>query len=469
MKPKKLLFGILFVLPFIIGTAGYLYSGLSLSDSTYASFVLYAVNPVNDNVNLLIIIARWTAPAALAGGFLAAIGAAWKRLRDRLTLLFPDTVRLCGDSPRIETLKGTLRHTVDESGGVRRSRRPCLIDFRDERESFAFFRRNEKKLKGRTVLIFSDSVDMFRCDSDAFRIFNPTEMIARDYWISHPLPVTKGTPPELTVVLVGSDKLCEKLLVNAVLNNVFDREQKVTYHVFGKLPLFRSVHSDLKFMTGDGIVFHDEPWRGSPDLLRDADRVVFTQSPTAEELAELKEFSKNSPVEVDCRVTDEEFVRLVGWSALRAFGNEADVMTLANITSSDVYDAAKRLNYSYACKYGAADQSGSPEAIEKEWEELDGFTRHSNIAAVDYHRIRRIISPESCVEPNAAAGELEHIRWCRFHYLYHWEYGANEAGKKDPVRKLHPCLVEYDKLKDGDKVKDIDSIRVLAEVFKNIP
>lgn len=61
--------------------------------------------------------------------------------------------------------------------------------------------------------------------------------------------------------------------------------------------------------------------------------------------------------------------------------------------------------------------------------------------------------------------ELEHIRWCRYHYLNNWRFGRPENGKaKDPVRRLYAMLIPYDELSEGEKEKDRENIRVLLSI-----
>lgn len=50
--------------------------------------------------------------------------------------------------------------------------------------------------------------------------------------------------------------------------------------------------------------------------------------------------------------------------------------------------------------------------------------------------------------------ELEHIRWCRFYYMYNWKYGA----VKDWSCRTHPSLVPYSELSRNDKDKDKENV-----------
>ena len=46
--------------------------------------------------------------------------------------------------------------------------------------------------------------------------------------------------------------------------------------------------------------------------------------------------------------------------------------------------------------------------------------------------------------------EQLHESWCRYKIEDGWKYGAT----KDPVAKLHPCLVPYSKLPESQRIKD---------------
>lgn len=120
----------------------------------------------------------------------------------------------------------------------------------------------------------------------------------------------------------------------------------------------------------------------------------------------------------------------------------------------------------------------------RDWGEMDPFTRRSNyaVAAHDRQKARLL---ESCgIEARLLAShgieagndpdlnsireaymrldeavrdelqKIEHIRWCRFHYLEGWDYGS---GPKDPQARTHPDLLPYEELGDRDRSKNADS------------
>ena len=105
-----------------------------------------------------------------------------------------------------------------------------------------------------------------------------------------------------------------------------------------------------------------------------------------------------------------------------------------------------------------------------QWRKLNGFTKGSNIASVDYHNIRRQILKKAKEQgisyTNDELGMMEHIRWCRFHYINHWKYGIPDNGKaKDATKRIHICLVPYDELSEIDKKKDYDAVELLLELM----
>lgn len=62
--------------------------------------------------------------------------------------------------------------------------------------------------------------------------------------------------------------------------------------------------------------------------------------------------------------------------------------------------------------------------------------------------------------------EMEHIRWARYHIYYGWSYAE---GKKDKVKKTHPDLVKFEKLKKGERQKDsIFNSRIKKLIEKNL-
>ena len=61
--------------------------------------------------------------------------------------------------------------------------------------------------------------------------------------------------------------------------------------------------------------------------------------------------------------------------------------------------------------------------------------------------------------------QLEHIRWCRYHYLNNWQQGMPKNGKhKDKKRRIHKDLVPYEELSEADREKDREKVSLLLSM-----
>ena len=111
--------------------------------------------------------------------------------------------------------------------------------------------------------------------------------------------------------------------------------------------------------------------------------------------------------------------------------------------------------------------------LERQWLALDTFSRYSNISASDYHSVQlKMIAAQGWGEPLESSqiellANLEHIRWCRYHYLNNWTYGSPENGKnKDMDRRIHMCLRPYESLADEEREKDRMNVSLLLQLDK---
>lgn len=73
------------------------------------------------------------------------------------------------------------------------------------------------------------------------------------------------------------------------------------------------------------------------------------------------------------------------------------------------------------------------------WENAPKWQKESIINGVKYHLENPSISPE-----------MAHKNWLREKEKLGWKYGEI----KDPIKKEHPCMVEYFKLPKEQKAKD---------------
>ncbi len=270
-------------------------------------------------------------------------------------------------------------------------------------------------------------------------------------------------PEERTVCLIGGGRYGEKLLERALLTNVFERDRRVAYHVFGDYADFRRNHFALEAIlhsgdhaVGNDFLYFHESWNSDPALLARADRIILCGE--SEEAA----FGQLSLLRTFFAVSGKVFIRSAREAAgARAFGMAEELFTAELVMHTLLDRAAVEMNEVYR---RSAENAPS-------WRELSGFLRQSNIAASDHlltkvrmllpERDVRALTGEVCEEAyrvyatrrESRAGEyreIEHRRWMRFYQMNNWSY----APRRDNAGRKHPLLVAYEALSPEEQAKD---------------
>lgn len=459
---------LLFAVPLALGTMGFLQAGEKEADALFFALCMYGLNIQEPSPNLWVEAARWTAPLATAGGVLMLFSSAGRKLSNFFSYLRGDSIAVYGPGEEVSRLLEQLgSRGIDGGERFVRAQRYILLD--GETENLAFYRENRKALDGRTVFLKCESL---RAQDSAFpelRLFSPWETGARLFWKQRRLyeaSVRRGH--KLSIVFLGFGRLGEELLVQALQNNIFHPKQCIEYHIFGGDASFLDIRHELGGIE-DKIVFHQEPWHGQLALLEEAEAViVLEQEGQLELLRELLLATAREGIDVfAASTTGVELLEAGG--RLRAFHWKQEALKPEHILSDVLFDQAKRINLRYASLYGGVPQT--EEEKEEQWRKLDSFTRYSNISAADYHEVRLKMlaamgQPADVKKMEPACLELlahlEHIRWCRYHWLNNWRYGIPDNGKrKDAARRIHMDLVPYGSLTEADKEKDRENIRIL--------
>lgn len=250
----------------------------------------------------------------------------------------------------------------------------------------------------------------------------------------------------LDVAIVGKSGFCREMLDSAAVMNIFDRDQKITYHIFAtdgpidndSVRLFPEGLSPELTAPGDRCAVHSEPLKGS-EALSSADFIAAEDKKTASALLKfLPEAKVSSP---------------------EGFAGERRLTSLA-----------KKLNFRYAKLYGKARLS--PLSINREWNKLDEFTKLSNLSAAAYNDQRLAMLSEMGISKDVVSefelerlAELEHMRWVRFHLINGWRPGVPENGKrKDPAKRIHSDLLPYSELSEESREKDAQSVRLMLSI-----
>ena len=284
--------------------------------------------------------------------------------------------------------------------------------------------------------------------------FCPETLCARLYWDRFPL-----NSPDENILIIGAGKWADAILEQGLLRNVVDPAQHVSYTVAGDLASFRRAHPQLDQALiidaekgGKDSLDVIEHWNDDPELIRNADRIIFCgddEEETRREIGSLRRYFPTRGV-VHARLSDP-------FEGAECFGSVEELYTPELVMNEALNRRAMAVNERY--------RSMDPSA--PQWKDLSDFTRRSNIAAADHLSVKlRLLGEDSVSEDacerawerfsNADDKErerfrrIEHARWQRFHYMYGWQYSA----ERDNDERLHPLLVPFEKLSLEDQKKD---------------
>ena len=460
----------LFVFPAIIGTIGFLISrACTLQDALFRCITMYVLNYGETPPNIMVEIARWLAPVATASGILFAISAVKENIRNLFRYLRGGSIAVYGPAAEREPYLRELGRT-----GIRgeekfvKAERYILLD--NEESNIAFYTKNQEKLKKRMVYFKSEMLPSQNSFSAFLIPFSREEVAARLFWKEHCIyHLARDSAFTMHIVFLGFGLLGDELLYWGLQENIFSPAQTIQYHVFGDCDSFLATHPYLNQIS-DSIRYHPELWNHSVDVLQTASLIiVLEQQNQLKILRDLKRILPGASVIVFCE-RDDLSVFEREFFGCETFLWKEKTSVVQNVLNDEINRLAKSINLRYQHIYTGIEET--TKNLESEWQKLDAFTRMSNISAADYHEIRTIMLKDIAPKSNEIdaqtlelLSELEHIRWCRYHYLNNWKYGNPDNGKaKDPVRQIHKDLRPYAELSEAEKEKDRENIRVLLSV-----
>lgn len=458
---------------FGITTAGYMLAGEEWYDAGFYSALAFAMNYVDvEERNILLYFGRVLCPVMTVAGLLTLLQGLYKSVADSLASVRRDATALYYDDDDIKEVAGKFRHPVLMGKKVNKKVKYHVLMLKNDVDNLTFYEQMEKSLKkGSKVYIKMEKMESRLLKNSKVYYFNKNEIIARNYWRERNLQkyLADGRL-NMKIAILGFGALGQNLLDYGLMKNIYSLTQSIQYHVWGSSRLYRNLLGDFDKMNGDTITYHDTDWREEIEQLKEFDRIIVAQEPNIELLQALLYLSCDAEIDFYNPMSAELAVAYAE-NKLTPFGMLDEVLTEENIKTDKLYQAAKRVNFTYAMVY---DSTGTyslemPDAekfIEKEWEALDSFDKGSNVAAADYHQIREIVAEALGINRAKISAkqmevlkEMEHVRWCRYHYVNHWHYYAGE--KKDKARRLHPLLVPYADLPKKEDDKDELVIRAL--------
>ena len=426
-------FSILYkILPFFIGMYCYypvfirqgnhIYPFL---DTLYASLKLYSgVTESGVPVGGFLQLARFLALAATLGIVINLLNKVNDIIND-MKLFRSDSTVVYGDS----AYAGYIYDRLDRGIRIRGEEKfidnasRYLIMFSGDTENLAFYSRNYEVLKDKNVYIMLEDISRQNIENPMITVFSIVENCARQYWKEYPVVQDEK------IAIIGFENLGKNMLLYGLQMNIIDPGQHFEYHIYGDGTEFRREHTELDQMAPDKIVFHDDGIYEYAQMT-DFDRIIICGG---------RDVNRNITVagkllasaSINCRIyiytpNGDIVTSLFGKDRLICFGTAGETASADMIFNEQTMEAARRQHEFYYQQYG-----GTP------WEKLDCFKRYSNVSSSDYmHTIDRLLGQGVPLETLA---ELEHIRWCRYHYIHNWTYGA----ETDSSRRIHNCLIPF--------------------------
>lgn len=453
---KKMLKIVVISTPFMLGVIGYLnVSDINLPSAIYNTIRLYGFNTDTSEINLLIEIARWTAPIVTMSVIFYYIKDLWYKLIYKFRSLRKNSCSVYGenseaayflDSLGIEGIKGNLSKPNTSKYHV------FFTDsVKDVIEAL-----NNKSIKRLMEKASKEYQFIFRVSGDTritfkgsnIHTFSIEENCSIKYWEEN-----LSTPNE-KIALIGSKRLCEAILDKGLQLNIFSENQNIEYHIWSDIQYnkTRKYLDDALDMTGDKLFVYEDCWEEYLSLLETMDRIIVTYE-SSDNLSigiELLNTMPNIKIHVYSNY-DVDLDGLFDSNNLTCYGRINDIINQDVIIRESLRKTAKKIHEHYRSQYPTIPR----------WDELSSFHINSNISAAGYFQVlQKLYKDGISIE---CLTKLEHIRWCRFHYLQNWKYGI----EKDFNNRTHPCLVPFESLTLEEKKKDKENVE-LALMFSGL-
>ena len=438
------------IAPFFIGlfcyTSFYTEKGnlYPVLDAVYSSVKLYA-GETKDGIPLTIPIeiARFLASATTITIIVKALNkiigiANWLKLK------FMKPMAVYGDSEYADCVFESLGKYRRIRGGEEliQGASRYLLMFSDDTRNLRFYNKHYEYLKDKNVYIMLNNVSRQNIENTKLTLFSAAENSARQYWRDYPVEKSER------IAFIGFGGVGENLLLYGLQMNIIDPAQHFEYHIFGDADEFRREHTELDKMAPDEIFFHGEQEYEYSEL-SGFDRIIVCSS--TREGGVIAQASKilsavSLPTIYIYAPKGDIVTNFFGNVRDVCFGSAKETASIDIILNEKTMQAARAQHEYYRQQYG-----GVP------WEQLDSFKRYSNVSSSDYmFTLERLMEKGVKFETLA---ELEHIRWCRYHYLNNWKYGK----ERDDVKRLHPDLIPFGELSEDAVRKDIEAIKSKLE------
>lgn len=494
MKKLKLLFP----LPLLLGFLGYLQCYPNdISGGLYHSVRLYLMQYQLEEINVLLDIARWTAPlvtlACLLSGTQSVcmwIVCHWRKafFPDKIIGVYGDNVRtsalITSLGTEFKAVEGNVFEPFHEA-----AKRHVIMHGSDE-ENLRFFQRYLNEFKtGDEIYIHLEEFSPNLLHSDNVQIF-PFSLAQRTAFAyltdkSERFSVKAFSQEEVHIAVMGTGKYAEQLLDFCVKLNIFSLKQRFVYHVFGDFRRYQSMHYRMSHNSmenytacsiypSDEIRFYKGAWEEHIELLTTMDEIVLTDDKDMENLKTADAILEYIPQQdlkncVSVRLESESLFQFAASKEhlFHIYGANSQICSAGSILLNSVLSSAKEQMSEYVSL------TESTRLNDHKWSSKTHHERDSNIYSAYFRATTMPKVPKQLRKKKISISdqlewmaELEHIRWNRFHFLRNWLFDENVEAENRQNLRLHSCLTEYTVLSADLKYYDQkEAVKVLVDHY----
>ncbi len=472
----------LVVLSILMATISYMYAGSEFGDALYRAFDLFGFSSGEAPVNLGIRIARWLAPASVATALIVEIAPLFRWVRDRFAFLLYRRVIYSDTYPGValfQNLKhrAVLAARLDQFDSAVKAK-SYVIMMSDDTSGLSLYSQLYKPDRNIKLCLNQMEPNLIPSLGNT-QIFNINDLVAGAFWqnklnifntIKESCISNHNKIIHIKIAIIGYEALGKRMLYKGLLLNLFSVDQSIEYLVFGDESSCNIFAEDMLHCTelnGDEVTFcYDDPLQSGK--LADADYIIITGEPDMVLIQKILYTTIKSQiycydpdgVEINnmfasIRSSMERNKHMAQGSSsnsiydmyqrLHSFGVYREVISKDKIYNNRLDREARDRHEEYISKIKKDSDGVSEQCIN--WDLLDGFRKGSNINACDYEETAIKLIKTGLFDADELA-ELEHIRWCRYHFLNHWKYAP---GEKNPVERTRSELCAYAELDEKKK------------------
>lgn len=470
---KKLLYILIVIFIVICGISGLIFSeGYNFLDALFSTITMFMGGYSDPTNSVLINIARFGALAVTASTLLVLFNNLYKYLHDSYISKQKGSIFVYGNNHFSDEFIKSSKSRIINRDKYFNADRYVLLD--SDEANMNFINTNKDNIGKKNVYIKSSVFSNTIINDGLFRFFSLEEIFSKKYWKENSLlekAFGKNNKPtkELNIIIIGFDKLAEEILRKGTIVNIFSQKQEIKYHLFGNTSMFKAYHKNLDKLN---ITCYEDDFVKHTKLLENADRIIYiAKEQDLNNVNDLIGFLDRGEIhiildhDIDSSLFTNHKYRLNENTVVKTIDWLDSICTEDNIINQKDIDAAKKMNAAY---------SGSFDLCDKKWEKLDTFTKYSNIASVDYYNLTIVrllekltgkeysrITDDEFYDNIDLLSELEHIRWCNYHWLCNWKFDK-ETNKQ---KKTHNCLIPYRDLSKKEKDKDLEQVMFMRKHY----